>query len=95
MEDLPHDPDSEDEGDHEAPIQLCDVTCSVQVVEENEDLPNIPKLVYMGFKRKGENRDIEVFGNFIKEIKVDMQKFTEEGCDHQEWMPGQNAIVNR
>jgi hypothetical protein len=77
MEDLPHDSDSEDEGDHEAPIQSCDVTCSVQVVEENEEQPTIPKVVYMSFKRKG--GDVEVFGNFMKEIKVDLEKFFEVG----------------
>lgn len=45
-------------------------------MEANPDQPTIPKLVYMSFKCKN-NGDRVVFGNFMKKITGEMEKFME------------------
>lgn len=76
MEPLPQQQDcEEDEDEPEAPEIETRVTAQVQVVEANPKQPKVPKLVYMSFKRKEGNAAL--FGQFVKQIMSDMEKFME------------------
>lgn len=52
------------------------------MVEANPSKPNVPKLVYMSFKRKEGNAAL--FGQFVKEIMHDMEKFMEPPAVEEE-----------
>lgn len=52
------------------------------MVEANPSKPNVPKLVYMSFKRK--EGDAVLFGQFVKQIMLDMEKFMEPPAVEEE-----------
>lgn len=68
--------DMQDDGEEDMPEieeNSCEATATIKCVEENEQNENLPKLMYMAFKRKSGCR--MVYCNFLREIMTGMKQF--------------------